>query len=96
MAANSREIRMLERALGSANLHPHVAKVLVQIVEDNHAMKQQIMQLASLFDGLINNQIRQAQAVGKLQALEPHIRKMKELGLAVGSDPTLTGEHDET
>jgi hypothetical protein len=94
MSIRSRDIVMLEREL-TGNVHPKLMKALVNILEDHAAMKQQIMQLAGLFDQLINNQIAQAKAVNQMRSLAPLLQRMKAAGTEVGSDPTITGEINE-
>jgi hypothetical protein len=94
MAVNSRDIVLLEREL-RGHVDPRVLKLLIKMNEDLHAHKQMIMQLAALFDKLADNQIIISNATQTLQNMMPHIQRMKQMGMEVGSDPTLTGEHDE-
>lgn len=94
MAVNSRDIVLLEREL-RGHVDPRVLKLLLKMNEDMHAMRQQIMSLAGLFDQMVNNQIVLAGATATMKDMMPHVQRMKAAGMEVGSDPTLTGEHDE-
>lgn len=88
---NTRDIRELLRG----HIDPRLGKVLISQQEDIAALKQQLMQLAGLFDQLVNNQIAIANATKGLQQLTPLAQKMKQMGMEVGSDPSLTGEYDQ-
>jgi hypothetical protein len=88
---NTRDIRELLRG----HIDPKLGKVLISQQEDIAALKQQLMQLAGLFDQLVNNQIAIANATKDLQGLTPLAKKMKQMGTEVGSDPSLTGQYDE-
>ena len=88
---NTRDIRELLRG----HIDPRLGKVLISQQEDIAALKQQLMQLAGLFDQLVNNQIAIANATKDLQQLTPLAQKMKQMGMEVGSDPSLTGEYDQ-
>lgn len=87
---NTRDIRELLRG----HIDPRLGKVIISQQEDIAALKQQLMALAGLFDRLVNNQIAIAEATKGLQALTPLAQKMKQQGMEVGSDPSLTGEYD--
>lgn len=88
---NTRDIRELLRG----HIDPKLGKVLISQQEDIASLKQMVMQLAGLFDKVLNNQIIIANATKELQAMTPLMKKMKEMGMEVGSDPTLTGEYDK-
>jgi uncharacterized coiled-coil protein SlyX len=88
---NTRDIRELLRG----RIDPRLGKVLIAQQEDIAALKQQVMTLAGLFDQLVNNQISIANATKELTALRPLAQKMKQMGMEVSSDPSLTGEYDQ-
>lgn len=94
MAISTRDLIVLEREL-TGHVHPSVLKALIKMNGDMTALRQQIMTLASLYDKSMDNQMKIANATEALQNLMPHIQRMKEMGMEVGSDPTLTGEHHE-
>ena len=94
MSIKSRDIVLLEREL-TGQIHPALLKTLIRIVEDHNAMKQQIMSLASLMDRMADTQSHTIMATKQLQEALPLHKRAKELAIRVGSDPTLTGEHDE-
>jgi hypothetical protein len=87
---NTRDIRELLRG----SIDPKLGKVLISQQEDIASLKQMVMQLAGLFDQMLNNQITIANATKDLQAMTPLMKKMKQMGMEVGSDPSLTGESD--
>lgn len=91
---NRRDIFDLERAC-RGNVPPGVFKALMSFNEDIHAMRQQIMQLATMFDQLVNNQIAIANATKTLTDQSSIAKKLKQMGMEVGSDPSITGEVDE-
>lgn len=88
---NTRDIRELLRG----NIDPRLGKVLISQQEDIAALKQMVMQLAGLIDAILNNQIKQANAVEQMRHLRPLAEKQRQVAIAVGSDPSMTGEHDE-
>ncbi len=88
---NTRDIRELLRG----NVDPRIGRVLIAQQEDIASLKQMVMRLAGLFNTLVDNQVKQADAVGQLTALRPLAQKMKAMGTEVGSDPSLTGALDD-
>lgn len=91
---NRRDLFDLERAC-RGNVPPGVFKALMSFNEDIHAMRQQIMQLATMFDQLVNNQIAISSATKILTDQSAIAQKLKQMGMEVGSDPSITGEADE-
>lgn len=87
----SRDIVLLERELKD-RVPPALMRALITICEDQTAMKQQIMALASLFNKLVDNQITIANATDEMRKLSGFYQRMKQAGTEVGSDPSLTGD----
>jgi hypothetical protein len=90
MVMNTREIRELLRG----HIDPRLGKVIIAQQEDIAALKQMTMTLAGMFDQLVTNQIAQANAVDSMRSLRPLAEKLKNTAVSIGSDPSLTGEHD--
>ena len=89
---NTREIRELLRG----NIDPRLGRVLIAQQEDIASLRQMVMTLGSMFQQLCDNQITQAGAVETLRSMRPLAQKMKDMSSGVGSDPSITGEHDVT
>lgn len=87
---NTRDIRELLRG----SIDPKLGKVLIAQQEDIAALKQMVMKLAGMFDQVVDNQLKQAGAVGELSALRPLAVRMRQEAVSIGSDPSMTGEHD--
>lgn len=79
------------RSALKGKIDPELGRVLISLNEDNAALKQMVNEIAGMINQL-------ADLMGKQQLMmdtfKPYINKMKQLGLDVGSDPTVTGEHD--
>lgn len=88
---NTRDIRELLRG----HIDPKLGRVIIAQQEDIASLRQQVMSLAGMFSQLANNQIVQANAVERLRAMRPLAEKLKAMGEEVGSDPSITGAHDE-
>lgn len=90
-SVNTRDIRELLRG----HVDPRLGKVLIAQQEDIAALKQMVMRLAGMFDHLVDNQLAQANAVDAMRALRPLADKLKQQAVEVGTDPVLTGQHDD-
>lgn len=81
-----RDIRELR-----GSIDPRLGKILISMNGDIHAMRQMISQMATMMNGL-------ADLLGKQQIImenmKPYVQRLRDMGMAVGSDPSITGEVD--
>ena len=85
---NSRQIRELR-----GSIDPRLGKILVGLCEDNHTLKQQVQLLAGMFDQMCNLLNTQSAALGAVK--QAQVAAMRQRGVEVSTDPTLTGEIGE-
>lgn len=74
---------------------PRLIRVLREMYEEHEALKQQMLTLAGMFDRMCNLTIGSMGAMEALRAKLPHLQALKQQGMEVGSDPSLTGEIGE-
>lgn len=101
---NSRQIRDLEREC-RGKVPPGIFGALLGINEDIRSMRQQIMELAGALvtlsdiaeklNVLMDNPTIKRGALTNLERMSAVAARAKQLGVSVGSEPTLTGEADE-
>lgn len=91
---NNRQIFDLERAC-KGSVPSKLFEAMLSFNNDIHALRQQIMQLAAMFSQLADNQIIQANATQVLREQTPYLKNLKQQGMEVSTDPSITGEADE-
>jgi hypothetical protein len=73
-------------------IDPRLGRILIGMNDDIHALRGSVRDLATLMNQL-------ADLMGKQQvvmsAMKGYTKRLQEMGMAVGSDPSVTGEHDE-
>jgi microcompartment protein CcmL/EutN len=73
-------------------IDPRLGKILIELNGDVHALRQAMQSVASMMNQL-------ADVMGKqqivMQNFKPYIQQLKQMGMEVGSDPSITGEIDE-
>ena len=76
-------------------LPPKVIYILRSMYEEQQAIKQQVATLAGMFDRMCSMLNTNMQATASLHNMLPHVRALKEQGMEVGSDPSITGSMDD-
>jgi hypothetical protein len=73
-------------------IDPRLGRILIGMNDDIHALRGSVRDLATLMNQL-------ADLMGKQQvvmsAMKGYTKRLQEMGMAVGSDPSVTGEVDE-
>lgn len=81
-----RDIRELK-----GNIDPRLGKILISMNGDIHALRQHVAAITSLMNQL-------AELLGKqaivMENFKPYVQRLKQMGMEVGSDPSITGEID--
>ena len=82
-----RDIRELR-----GSIDPRLGKILIQMNGDIHALRQMVSAMAGQMNQL-------ADVMGKQQVVmehfRPYIQRLKQAGMEVSSDPSVTGEIDD-
>lgn len=84
--ANNRDIMELTGAID-----PRLVKLLLNMNSDIHAIRQQVGAVSSMMNQLAEVMGQQAIV---MENFKPYIQRLKEMGMAIGSDPSITGEAD--
>lgn len=83
---NDRDIRELR-----GSIDPRLGKILISFNGDIHALRQHVAAMGTLMNQL-------ADVMGKQQVVmenfKPYIQRLKQMGMEVSSDPSVTGEID--
>lgn len=86
-----RQLGLSPRTLQS-NLHPEALKLILGLADVVYGLQNDVKELAKIFDRLVDNQIVQASAFKELQKNSVTAKRLKEMGIEVGSDPSVTGD----
>jgi hypothetical protein len=76
-------------------IDPNLGKVLITHNEDIASLKQMIMKLAGALQDFAHVLQTQHELIRRIKELTPTAQKAEQLGISVGSNPVVTGEHDE-
>jgi len=83
---NDRDIRELR-----GHIDPRLGKILISFNGDIHALRQHVASVTTLLNQL-------ADVMGKQQIVmekfKPLMQRAKQMGIDIGSDPSVTGEID--
>lgn len=73
------------------SIDPRLGKILISMNGDIHALRQHVSAMATMMNQL-------ADLLGKQQLVmenfKPYVQRLKQMGMEVGSDPSVTGEID--
>lgn len=85
-----RDIRELR-----GHIDPRLGKILIEMNGDIHALRQMIRSLAGMFDHMASMIQVHSTALVQMKDNEDYVKKLREMGMTVSSDPSVTGEIDE-